>query len=485
MIYTSGSTGTPKGIVITGRNICHYLRSANETYKIDKSDIVFQGASIAFDLSMEEIWIPYLAGATLFVATPAVMGEAEALPDLLEEVGVTVLDTVPTLLSLMPRDIKTLRVIILGGEACPPAVASRWCKPGRTIFNSYGPTEATVVATVAEVRPDEPVTIGGPIANYTCYVADEANNLLERGVEGELLIGGPGVARGYLKREALTAEKFIANPFDSHRDGPDPLPLRRRRGRWRPTARSPSTAASTTRSKSAASASNWARSRPSLPIQPGVSQAAVVLRNDDGLDQSRRLPRRRKRASTLDPKTMRAELRAALPAYMVPSRYEMRDVPAAPVLGQGQPQRPEEGAADRAAATGEAQEEPQTETERVLLEAAQKVLPPQSIPFDADFFTDLGGHSLLAARFVSIVRQTPALAGVTLQDMYSARTPARHRGVARRKGGRNRRAEGSVVHAAAAAAALPVRPRPGDLPAVPAGACPPRNGWAFSSPTCC
>ncbi len=154
MIYTSGSTGTPKGIVITGRNICHYLRSANETYKIDKSDVVFQGASIAFDLSMEEIWIPYLAGATLFVATPEVMGEAEALPDIMEEVGVTVLDTVPTLLSLMPRDINTLRIIILGGEACPPAVANRWCKPGATIFNSYGPTEATVVATVAEVQPE-------------------------------------------------------------------------------------------------------------------------------------------------------------------------------------------------------------------------------------------------------------------------------------------------------------------------------------------
>ena len=119
----------------------------------DKSDVVFQGASVAFDLSMEEIWMPYLAGATLFVATPEVMGEAEKLPDIMEGIGVTVLDTVPTLLSLLPRDITTLRVIILGGEACPPAVANRWCKPGRRIFNSYGPTEATVVATVAEVRP--------------------------------------------------------------------------------------------------------------------------------------------------------------------------------------------------------------------------------------------------------------------------------------------------------------------------------------------
>ena len=85
LIYTSGSTGTPKGIVISNRNICHYLRSANEVYEIKSSDVVFQGGSVAFDLSMEEIWIPYLVGATLFVATPEIMGETEQLPDILEE----------------------------------------------------------------------------------------------------------------------------------------------------------------------------------------------------------------------------------------------------------------------------------------------------------------------------------------------------------------------------------------------------------------
>ncbi len=109
LIYTSGSTGTPKGIVITQRNICHFLRSANEIYEIASSDIVFQGASVAFDLSMEEIWIPYLVGATIFVATPQIIGETEALPDILEEVGVTVLDTVPTLLTVLPRDVKTIK----------------------------------------------------------------------------------------------------------------------------------------------------------------------------------------------------------------------------------------------------------------------------------------------------------------------------------------------------------------------------------------
>ena len=420
MIYTSGSTGTPKGIVITGRNICHYLRSANETYRINKADIVFQGASIAFDLSMEEIWIPYLVGATLFVATPAVMGEAEALPDLMEEVGVTVLDTVPTLLGLMPRDIASLRVIILGGESCPPAVANRWSRPGRTIFNSYGPTEATVVATVAEVRPDEPVTIGGPIANYTCYVADEANNLLARGVEGELLIGGPGVARGYLKRDALTAEKFIANPFDS--TGRDPILYRsgdavvmEEDGKIAFHGRIDDQV------KIRGFRVELGEIEARLSGQPGVSQAAVVLRQDDGLDQLVAFLVAEKGA-TLEPKQLRAELRGVLPPYMVPSRYETRE--ALPRLSSGKVNRNalKKEPLTAPAAASEAQEDPQSETERVLLEAAQKVLPPQTIPFDADFFTDLGGHSLLAARFVGLVRQTPALAGITLQDMYAARS---------------------------------------------------------------
>jgi hypothetical protein len=98
--------------------------------------------------------------------------------------GITVLDTVPTLLSLLPGDIPGLRVIILGGEACPAALAERWCRPGRRIFNSYGPTEATVVATMAEVRPGETVTIGGPIPNYACWVVDDTLGPVAPGAQG-------------------------------------------------------------------------------------------------------------------------------------------------------------------------------------------------------------------------------------------------------------------------------------------------------------
>lgn len=420
LIYTSGSTGTPKGIVVTARNICHYLRSANEIYGIGAADVVFQGASVAFDLSMEEIWIPYLAGASLFVATPQVMGETEALPDILEEAGVTVLDTVPTLLAALPRDVRTLRKIVLGGEACPPSIAERWARAGRAIFNSYGPTEATVVATVSEVRLDAKVTIGKPIPNYSCYVVDENLELVAPGVEGELLIGGPGVARGYLGRDQLTAEKFIANPFGG--DGFDPILYRSGdavaldengdlafRGRIDDQV------------KIRGFRVELGEIEAVLSSLAHIRQAAVVLRNEEGLDE---LVAFLVGATAVvpDPRELRARLREFLPSYMIPARFEV--VTTLPTLSSGKVDRK---ALKRAPLTSplldtEAQEEPRSDTEATLLDAARRVLPPGAIPFDADFFTDLGGHSLLAARFVSVVRETGRLASITLQDLYAQRT---------------------------------------------------------------
>jgi non-ribosomal peptide synthetase-like protein len=417
LIYTSGSTGTPKGIVVTARNICHYLRSANEIYGISSSDVVFQGASVAFDLSMEEIWIPYLAGASLFVATPQIIGEMEALPDILEEAGVTVLDTVPTLLAALPRDVTTLRKIVLGGEACPPSVAERWTRIGRTIFNSYGPTEATVVATVSEVRPNEKVTIGKPIPNYSCYVVDETLALLPPGVEGELLIGGPGVARGYLRRDELTAEKFIANPFAS--DGSDPILYRSGdavaldenghlsfRGRIDDQV------------KIRGFRVELGEIEAALSRLDHIRQAAVALRNENGLDE---LVAFLVATAAPDPRELRARLREFLPSYMVPGRFEI--VATLPRLPSGKVDRKALKLAPLTAPLldNEAQEEPRSATEAVLLDAAKRVLPPGAIPFDADFFTDLGGHSLLAARFVSVVRETAHLSSITLQDLYSER----------------------------------------------------------------
>jgi non-ribosomal peptide synthetase component F len=158
LIYTSGSTGVPKGIVISHRNICHYLRAGNALYGLGPDDVMFQSASVAFDLSMEEIWIPYLVGATLEVATPELLSDTDALADYLIARGVTAIDTVPTLLSMFSRDVPSLRLVIFGGEALPPSIIERWSKPGRTIFNTYGPTEATVVATACKVVAGQTVT---------------------------------------------------------------------------------------------------------------------------------------------------------------------------------------------------------------------------------------------------------------------------------------------------------------------------------------
>ncbi|KAA0678158.1 amino acid adenylation domain-containing protein [Roseomonas genomospecies 6] len=418
-IYTSGSTGKPKGIVISHANICHYLRAANSVYGITGEDVAFQGASVAFDLSLEEIFVPYLVGATLWVASRQVLDEADRLADVLNEAGITVLDTVPTLLAMLPKDVPSLRVVILGGEACPPAVAARWCRPGRTIFNSYGPTEATVVATVAEVRPDEPVTIGRPIPNYSCYVVDESMALVPPGVQGELLIGGPGVAQGYLGRPELTAEKFIRNAFAIH--GNDPVLYRSG------DAVSVDTNGNLLfhgriddQVKIRGFRLELGEIEAKLTDMAGVSQATVVLRNDNGLDRlvAFLVPQP---GATLDKTALRDSLRAQLPSYMVPSHFEVMD--RLPRLTSGKADRK---ALQAAPLTGDAgpgeQDEPRTPTEAALLEAARRVFPGQAVPLEADFFMDLGGHSLLAARFVSAVRETMHLDGLTLQDVYGARS---------------------------------------------------------------
>ncbi len=214
VIYTSGSTGQPKGVLLQHRGLVNLALAQIEAFGITPESRVLQFASFSFDASVSEIFITLLAGGTLVLARRETLLALPRLRALLREAAITAITLPPSLLALLdPDDFPALQTVISAGERCPPDLAARWAA-GRAFFNAYGPTEATVGPTlhrVAALSPDaERVPIGKPIANTQVYILDRHMQPVPIGVPGELYIGGVGVARGYLRRPELTAEKFLA-----------------------------------------------------------------------------------------------------------------------------------------------------------------------------------------------------------------------------------------------------------------------------------
>ena len=427
VIYTSGSTGKPKGIQINQGAICHFLRSENAVLGIHEGDRVYQGFSVAFDMSFEEIWIGYLAGATLWIAPREVSADPEALPLALIEQKITVLHAVPTLLALFARDIPGLRLINLGGEACPEALVARWARPGRRVFNTYGPTEATVSASLAELHPGQPVTIGRPLPNYGLLVIDTAVDhglrLLPRGETGELCITGPGVAAGYLGRPDLSAEKFLANPWAK---GTQDARLYRTGDLARINAEGCVQCLGRTddQVKIRGFRVELGEIEAALCRQPSVGTAAVLLRQDDGIERlvaylvadGELLP---------TPGMLRGALAESLPPYMVPVHIET--LPEMPRLTSGKIDRKalRTRRLEFAAGLSADSDEPDTPAEEALFVELGRLFPGQPIHRGADFFSDLGGHSLFAARLASALRTHPHFASFTVREVYQHRTIGR------------------------------------------------------------
>jgi non-ribosomal peptide synthetase component F len=182
-------------------------------FELRPEDRVYQGFSLSFDATVGEIWLAFHAGATLVAASPEMACSGPDLSRLLTERGVTVLSCVPTLLSMLAEDVPTLRLLILGGETCPEWLVERWVRPGRRVVNTYGPTEATVIATYADVVPGEPVAIGRAVAGCRVYVLDDELWPVPQGELGEICIGGSGVACGYVGLAEETAARFVRDPF--------------------------------------------------------------------------------------------------------------------------------------------------------------------------------------------------------------------------------------------------------------------------------
>jgi non-ribosomal peptide synthetase-like protein len=434
VIYTSGSTGKPKGILITQRSICHFLCSENEVLGVQAQDKVYQGFSVAFDMSFEEIWISYLVGATLWIGPKEISGDPETLPRMLEQNHVTVLHAVPTLLALFNQEVPSLRLINLGGEACPESLVTRWSREGRQMFNTYGPTEATVSASLARLQPGYPVTIGRPLPNYGLLVIDANTDpapdaapaqgpilrLLPYGEVGELCITGPGLAAGYLGRPDLTAEKFLPNPWST---GPHDARLYRTGdlARIGPDEEVTCLGRADDQVKIRGFRVELGEIEALLAQQPGVGTVAVLLRKDDGIDQLIAYLVA-DAGVTLDNRALRAALTEKLPPYMVPGRYEMLD--AMPRLTSGKIDRKTLKATPLSAPpTGSAADSdlPETPAEQALFTALVALFPGQPIQRQADFFTDLGGHSFFAARLASALRTDPRFAHVTVRDIYQQR----------------------------------------------------------------
>jgi non-ribosomal peptide synthetase-like protein len=435
VIYTSGSTGKPKGILISQRSICHFLRSENAILGVRAEDRVYQGFSVAFDMSFEEIWIAYLVGATLWLGPKEVAGDPETLPRLLGENRVSVLHAVPTLLALFSEDVPGLRLINLGGEMCPESLVARWAKPGRQIFNTYGPTEATVSASLARLEPGQPVTIGTPLPNYGLLViaaGDDAApgaalTLLARGETGELCITGPGLAEGYLGRPDLTDEKFLPNPWAS---GAHDARLYRTGDLARIDAGGQvlCLGRADDQVKIRGFRVELGEIEALLAQQAGVGTVAVLLRRDDGIDQlvSYIVPENADATEALAPPVLRHALNALLPPYMVPSRFEQLAV--MPRLTSGKIDRKALKALPLSAPpVGAATDSdlPETPAEEALFAALATLFPGQAIQRGLDFFSDLGGHSFFAARLASALRADPRFAHVTVRDIYHHRQVGR------------------------------------------------------------
>ncbi|MTJ18481.1 MULTISPECIES: non-ribosomal peptide synthetase [unclassified Dolichospermum] len=228
IIYTSGSTGKPKGVMIEHRSLMNFVITAIDKYGINTSDRILQFASVCFDTSIEEIFPCLSVGATLVLRTEEMLHSSDEFWRYCQKWQLTVLD-LPTaywhqlVAELNPEDApipEGLRTVIIGGEEVQLEKVQHWhncvadLSPAPQLFNSYGPTEATVVTTLELLTPVAPVSIGRPISNAQVYILDQYLQPVPIGVPGEMHIGGAGLARGYWQRPELTHAKFIPNPFE-------------------------------------------------------------------------------------------------------------------------------------------------------------------------------------------------------------------------------------------------------------------------------
>lgn len=418
VIYTSGSTGRPKGVMIEHRNAAAFVKCLRTIYKVGANDRVYQGFSTAFDASVEEIWAAFSRGGTLVVPTEEVERSPSDAADFINEKEITYFSTVPTMLAMIDRELPTVRTLVLGGEACSNELVARWAKPGRRMLNTYGPTEATVVATWSECKADEPVSIGVPLPGYATYVLDEDMQPVAPGACGELFIGGAGIARGYMNLPQLTSERFIPNPFDAA-DG-DRLYRTYDSVRLGENGELYFQGRLDDQIKIRGFRIELSEIESVLIENPSIKAAAVRVVDTKDLKELAAYVVCDGGADSLDRNALAALLRKRMPAYMVPQYLDV--VAELPMLSSGKIDRKALPAPKKLLIDVGVVVTPADDLERQIAEAWQQTFRLPEISVESDFFLDLGGHSLLAAQTVTRMRASTGSSFLSVRDVYEHRT---------------------------------------------------------------
>ncbi|NWD72409.1 amino acid adenylation domain-containing protein, partial [Pseudomonas gingeri] len=406
IMYTSGSTGIPKGVLVPHRAISRLVIN-NGYAEFNARDRVAFASNPAFDASTLDVWAPLLNGGCVVVIGQDDLLSPVNFQRILLEQSVTVLWMTAGLFhqyaSGLGEAFSGLRYLIVGGDVLDPAVIARVLANGAPehLLNGYGPTEATTFSTTYEITSvgNGAIPIGRPVGNTRLYVLDAQGEPVPLGVEGELYIGGEGVAKGYLNREDLTLEKFVADPFDS-----DPLARLYRTGdlvRWRADGNLEYLGRNDAQVKIRGFRVELGEIEARLAEHPEVKEAVVLCREEVPGDK-RLVAYVTGRGEVTPVEALHSHLQGLLPEYMVPTAYVHLE--NLPLTANGKLDRKALPAPDAQALISRGYEAPQGEVESLLASIWSDVLKVEQVGRHDHFF-ELGGHSLLAVTLIERMRQ--------------------------------------------------------------------------------
>ncbi|QRF56219.1 non-ribosomal peptide synthetase [Variovorax paradoxus] len=412
VIYTSGSTGKPKGVMVRHEALSHFILSMQQAPGLGSDDVLVAVTSLSFDIAALELYLPLSRGARIVLASQATVRDGRALARLVEDSGATVVQSTPAgwrLLRAAGWPSAPLRGFkgLCGGEALQSDLADDLHGLGVELWNMYGPTETTIWSSAQRVAQGHP-GIGEAIAATQLRVLDAGLRAVPRGVAGELYIGGVGLARGYLGRPGLSAERFLADPFGArgerlYRTG-DMV-------RWSADGRLQYLGRVDHQIKIRGFRIELGEIEEQLLAQPGVREAVVVAK--EGAGGARLLAYVSPRSGQdLDAAGLRMQLARALPEYMVPATIAV--LPALPLNVNGKVDRKQ--LPELAQGAQQAYEAPQGEVEQALAAIWAQVLDVERVGRHDSFF-DLGGHSLLAIQLVARA-QSSMRADIAIQDVF-------------------------------------------------------------------